>query len=103
MMAHAYPNVWVDFAQIMPWQAINMASVVEDVLGIAPHTKVTYGGGAHEHPELNWLCAKVAKLTTEELMQRAVERSYMTKKQAEETAAQLLYKNAQRLYKLNLA
>jgi len=80
-----------------------MASVVEDIIGIAPHSKVTFGGGAHEHPELNWLCAKVAKLTMEELMEKAVGRTYMTAKQAEETAAQLLYKNAQRLYKLNLA
>jgi hypothetical protein len=30
-------------------------------MGFASHGKISFGSGAHGHPELNWLTAKIAK------------------------------------------
>ena len=100
VMAQSYPNVWIDFAQVLPWEVINFPSILEDVMSFASHGKISFGSGAHGHPELNWLAAKIAKKSLEIVLGRAVERSFMSARQAEATAEQLLYKNLFRLYKL---
>ncbi len=101
-MAQSYPNVWVDLAQVMPWEVVNMPSIIEDLMGFASHGKITLGSGAHGHPEINWITAKVAKQSLAVVMSRAVESGFMTKEQAVYTAECILFRNAQRLYHLDL-
>ena len=101
VMAQSYPNVWIDFAQVLPWEVINFPSILEDVMGFASHGKISFGTGAHNHPELNWMAAKIAKSSLATVLERAVNNNFMSKKQAEKTAEMLLYKNIMRLYKLD--
>jgi predicted TIM-barrel fold metal-dependent hydrolase len=100
VMAQSYPFVWIDFAQVLPWQVINFPSILEDAMSFASHGKMSFGTGAHGHPELNWLGAKIAKKSLEVVLQNAVERDFMSKKQAEKTAEDLLFRNIQKLYKI---
>jgi predicted TIM-barrel fold metal-dependent hydrolase len=101
VMAQSYPNVWIDLAQVLPWEATNIASILEDAMGFASHGKITLGTGAHIHPEINWMSAKIAKTAVAEVMGNAVKRNFMSKDQAVQTAELILYKNAKRLYKLD--
>lgn len=100
-MAQSFPNVWIDLAQVLPWEVVNMPSIIEDLMGFASHGKITFGSGAHGHPEINWLAAKVAKKSLALVLERIVDRGFMNKKQAEETADCMLYKNSLRLYHIN--
>jgi len=100
VMAQTYPNVWIDFAQVLPWEVFNFPSILEDAMAFASHGKITFGTGAHGHPELNWISAKIAKKSLEVVLARAVDRDFMSVAQAEKTAEDLLYGNIMRLYKL---
>jgi hypothetical protein len=98
IMANTYPNIWLDISQILPWVSVNFPQIIEEVLGIAPHSKIMFGTGAHDHPEIIWMAAKIAKSSLETVMKNAVERGIFAQSQAHETAELLLYKNALRLY-----
>ena len=97
-MCQGYPNVWIDIAQVLPWEVFNITSILEDAMGFASHGKITIGTGAHFHPEINWMSAKIAKKALAFVLEDAVNKDFMNKKQAEQTAELLLFKNAQRLY-----
>jgi predicted TIM-barrel fold metal-dependent hydrolase len=98
VMANTYPYIWADMAQVLPWASLNFAQIVEEIIGMAPNSKIMFGTGSHNHPELIWMSSKIAKSALEFVMENAVKRSVLTKPQAVETAEQLLYKNALRLY-----
>ncbi|MCC8060426.1 MAG: amidohydrolase family protein [Clostridiales bacterium] len=101
VMAATYPNVWIDFAQVLPWEVINFPNILEEAMGFASLAKITFGSGAHTHPELNWMAAKVAKKSLAIVLEKAVNNDFMSKTQAEKIAEMMLYKNLQRLYKLD--
>ncbi len=98
VMANTYPYIWADMAQVLPWASLNFAQIVEEIIGMAPNTKIMFGTGSHNHPELIWMSSKIAKSALEFVMENCVKRGVLTKPQAVETAEQLLYKNALRLY-----
>ncbi len=98
VMANTYPNIWADMAQVLPWASFNFAQIVEEIIAMAPNSKITFGTGSHNHPELNWMSAKIAKSALEFTLENCVKRGVLTIPQAVETAEQLLYKNALRLY-----
>ena len=97
-VCHGYPNVWMDLGWSLPWLSMNMDAIFEEVLSMAPHSKIMLGTGQHDHAEMSWLAARIAKSALARVMDRQVERGLLSAEQAEETADQLLYKNALRLY-----
>ena len=97
-VCHAYPNVWMDLGWSLPWLSMNMEAILEQVLAMAPHSKIMFGTGQHDHAEVSWLAAKIAKSSLENVMEKQVKRGLLSEKQAIETAEMLLYKNALRLY-----
>ena len=97
-VCHGYPNVWMDLGWSLPWLSMNMESILEEVLSMAPHSKIMLGTGQHDHAEMSWLAAKIAKSSLANVMERQVQRGLLSEAQAKETAEQLLYKNALRLY-----
>ena len=99
-VCHAYPNVWMDLGWSLPWLSMNMEAILEEVLSMAPHSKIMFGTGQHDHAEMAWLAARIAKSSLASVMESQVKRGLLSEAQAVETAEQLLYKNALRLYKL---
>lgn len=100
IMAHTYPNLYVDLGWVLPWNSIDFTQTLREMLGVAPHSKILLGSGGHYIPETAWVATKVAKRALEVVMEQAVEEGTLSKAQAQETAEQLLYKNAYRLYKV---
>ena len=60
------------------------------------------GSGQHHHAELVWMASKIAKKSLANVMERKVNAGLLSREQAIETAEQILYKNAARLYKLDI-
>jgi hypothetical protein len=77
-----------------------MESILEEVLSMAPHSKIMLGTGQHDHAEMSWLAASVARSALANVMEKQVERGLLSREQAIETAEQLLYRNALRLYRI---
>ena len=101
-LTHSYPNVWVDIGWSLPWLSLNLEQILEEVLSVAPHSKVMLGSGQHHHAEVVWMASKIAKKSLANVLERKVNAGLLTREQAQETAEQVLYRNAARLYKLDV-
>ncbi|MGD9890841.1 MAG: amidohydrolase family protein [Dehalococcoidia bacterium] len=61
-LASVYPNVYVDFSEAAPLLAgPGLTRVLEELLALAPVTKVLYGSDAWSIPEWFWLAARAAR------------------------------------------
>ena len=97
-VTHGYPNVWMDLGWSLPWLSMNMDNILEEVLSMAPHSKIMFGSGQHDHAEASWLAARIAKASLARVLDKQVQSGLLSEEQAVETAEQLLYKNAMDLY-----
>ncbi len=89
-LTHCYPNVWVDIGWSLPWLSLNIEQILETVISIAPHSKVMFGSGQHDHAEVVWAASKIIKTALANVLERKVNAGLLSKEQAEETARQLL-------------
>jgi predicted TIM-barrel fold metal-dependent hydrolase len=99
-MAHTFPHVWVDMSWTTPWTSLRLAECYREVIGIAPLSKVIFGSGGHDAPEIAWLAAKTAKIALAEALGDAVRLGLLSLLQAEKTGRMILHDNAARLYRL---
>lgn len=101
LMAHVFPNVWVDLAWVLPWVSLAFTQCLEDVLAMAPVSKILLGSGQHNIPEIAWMSSKVARKALEAVMQKLIDQEMLNPTQAFEIAEMVMYKNASRLYGVN--
>ncbi len=97
-VTHSYPNVWMDLGWSLPWLSLGMEQIIDEVLAMAPHTKIMFGTGQHNHAEMAWMSAKIAKLALANVLERKVSGGLLSEDQAIDIAKKLLYQNAERLY-----
>ena len=100
VLAHSYPNVWVDMSCSLPWTNINFTQYLEEVMGHAPWDKIMFGTGQHDNAEMAWCSAKLAKTALAYVLDKAVYLNLISYAKAQEAAEMILYKNALKLYKL---
>jgi predicted TIM-barrel fold metal-dependent hydrolase len=100
LMAYHFPNVYVDMSWEFPWLVLGIKHHVHDFLSIAPLSKITYGGGCHTGPETAFLGAIVLKRVLARALSELVEDQFLTVRQAEEAARQILHRNVAALYGL---
>lgn len=101
-ITHCYPNVWMDLGWSLPWLSLNMEQIIDEVLGMAPSTKIMFGTGQHNHAEMAWMSARVAKMALAGVLNRKVDAGLLSEDQAREIGEQLLYRNAARLYGIDV-
>jgi len=99
MMTHLFPHVWIDLSWTLPWVSIGFEQYLENVLAIAPHSKIMLGSGQHGIPEMAWLASGIARTSLENIMKKAVNSQYLSEVQANDSAEMVMYKNAKRLYR----
>jgi predicted TIM-barrel fold metal-dependent hydrolase len=95
-LASVYPNVFVDISQATPLLAgPGLTRVLDDLLALAPVTKVLYGSDAWGVPDWFWLAARAARraLATALAWLPADERRW--------AARRVLHDNAAELYRLD--
>ena len=92
----------MDLGWSLPWLSLNMEQIIDEVLGMAPSTKIMFGTGQHNHAEMAWMSARVAKMALANVLNRKVDAGLLSEDQAREIGEQLLYRNAARLYGIDV-
>jgi uncharacterized protein len=99
MMAHLFPHVWLDTSWTIPWGSLENDRCLEELLALAPHSKIMCGSGQHGIPEIGWLAAIVARTSLATVLEEKVKKGLLAESQATTSAEMILYKNAKRLYR----
>ncbi|MDR3561950.1 MAG: amidohydrolase family protein [Negativicutes bacterium] len=99
-LAHTFPNIYVDLGWVLPWISLRFTQCLEDVLGIAPHSKILLGTGQHGIPEMAWMAAKVARTSLSYVLDKLIALNVISPVQAEKSATMILCDNARKLYKM---
>jgi predicted TIM-barrel fold metal-dependent hydrolase len=88
-LAGVYPNVFVDFSQATPLLAgPELTRVLEELLALAPVTKLLYGSDAWAVPEWFWLAARAARHSLAEAL------AWLPAEEARWAAGRILHDNA---------
>lgn len=102
LMTHVFPNVYMDLSWVLPWTALGFDRNLSEVLEIGMHDKLMLGTGQHNYPEMSWLAAKLARQSLQRVLEEYIAKNLMDEAQAQVTAEDVLYCNAQRLYECKL-
>jgi hypothetical protein len=94
-LASVYPNVYVDISEAAPLLAgPGLTHVLEELLALAPATKILYGSDAWGIPEWFWLAGRAVRRSLAEAL------SWLPDDEARWTARRILHDNAAELYRL---
>ena len=97
-LAAMYGNVFADFGLANPQLAAEIPSVLRQLLGLAPTSKVLYSSDASQIPELYWLAARWGRWGLGAVLDELVALGALTHDEALEAAGQMLGGNAARVY-----
>jgi len=97
------PNVFMDFSLTIPYLNPVGSERLREILQIAPPSKIMYGSDGFNLPELYWLGAKVGKNVLSKCLSQLCEDGLFNEETARQTAMKILFENANKLYRLNLA
>ena len=75
-----------------------MKRVLQELLELAPTTKILYSSDAHNIPELYYLGAKWGRNLLTEILEESVENGDLIESEALEIAINILQSNAKRIY-----
>jgi hypothetical protein len=94
-LASVYPNVYVDCSLAAPLLAgPGLTRALEELLALAPVTKLLYGSDAWGIPEWFWLAARAARRALGEAL------AWLPPGEADWAARRILHANAAELYRL---
>jgi predicted TIM-barrel fold metal-dependent hydrolase len=100
-LASVYPNVYLDCGLAIPSLSISgMRHVFQQLLELAPSSKVLYSSDAHGIPELFYLGAKWGREALGSVLTGSIKDGDLRADEADEIADAILRSNARRLYGL---
>ncbi|MBD2441351.1 amidohydrolase family protein [Nostoc sp. FACHB-110] len=98
-LASVYPQVYLDFGLAIPFLSVSgMRQAIQQLLELAPTTKLMYSSDAHSIPELYYLGAKWGRQILAEVLEQAIRDSDITVAEAESISVEILRSNALVLY-----
>jgi hypothetical protein len=98
-LASVYPQVYLDFGLAVPFLSVaGMRSTVQQLLELAPTSKLMYSSDAHHIPELYYLGAKWGREVLGQVLDEAIKDSDLTVREAESVARAILCDNAYALH-----
>jgi len=100
-LVSVYAQIHVDLSLAIPLLHHTMIGVLEDLLSLAPVSKILYGSDAHSFPEFYWLGAYYGRKVLEASLGRLVQANLLSRQEALDVAERILYKNAKALYPLS--
>jgi predicted TIM-barrel fold metal-dependent hydrolase len=96
-LTSVYPNLYVDVSQATPLLAgPGLIRVLEELLALAPVTRLLYGSDAWGIPDWIWLSAKATRRALAAALQ------WLPAVEAEHIATQILHDNAMHVYRLGM-
>ncbi|MFN8445583.1 MAG: amidohydrolase family protein [Caldilineaceae bacterium] len=96
--AAIYPNVWMDLSLAVPFATTGIPTMIRDVLGMAPISKVMFATDAFTMPEIFWIAAKWGRWGLGKVLDEFISEGFMDEDEALEAAQQILSRNSQQLY-----
>jgi predicted TIM-barrel fold metal-dependent hydrolase len=100
-LANLYANVSVDLSLGVPLTAAGSSARFAEALELAPSSKVLFATDAHSIPELFYLGALHGRQALAGCLEWMVDKEYLTWDEAETTAHQILWQNAETVYGLS--
>jgi predicted TIM-barrel fold metal-dependent hydrolase len=100
-LAALYPHVWLDVSLAIPFATAGIPTMLEDVLGMAPFSKVLFATDAFTMPEVYWLAARWGRWGLARVLQQFVADGFLSAAEAWRAAEAMLGENARRLYSLS--
>jgi predicted TIM-barrel fold metal-dependent hydrolase len=97
-VASVLPQVYLDISITMPWASLAVDQKLELLLGAAPPAKVLYGSDESTEPEVIWLSAQLAREALGRVLGTAVERQWLTEREARSIGEGVLAGNTRRLH-----
>ena len=99
-LASVYPQVYLDFGLAVPFLSVaGMRRVVQQLLELAPTSKLMYSSDAHNIPELYYLGAKWGREVLAQVLDEAIKDGDLTAKEAESVGRAILSENAETLHR----
>ena len=99
-LANAYPNVYIDLSETIPFVSVGLKGRLLSLLEMAPTTKIMYGSDGFNIPELYWFSAVQTKRALTSTLGDLVRHEGLGEEDAVCIGESFLAENARRLYKL---
>lgn len=99
-LAAIYPQVWLDLSLAIPFATTGIPTMLGDVLGMAPFSKVMFASDAFTMPEIFWLATRWGRWGLGRIMDEFIAESFLSAAEAWLAAEAILGGNARGLYQL---
>lgn len=99
-LAAIYSNVWLDLSLAIPFATTGIPTMIRDVLGMAPLSKVMFATDAFTMPEIFWLAARWGRWGLSRVLDEFIADGFLSPDEAWTTAEAILGETARRLYNL---
>jgi uncharacterized protein len=99
-LAAMYPNIYVDISLAIPFITTQIPTMIHEVLGLTPITKILYASDAYSIPDLFWVANRWGRAALDRVLGEIVEAGALTVEQAQRAGWLILGENARRLYGL---
>lgn len=100
-LASIYRNVWLDLSLAIPFATTGIPTMLREVLGIAPFSKIMFATDAFTMPEIFWLAARWGRWGLGQVLDEFVSAGFLTDAEAWGAAESILGDNARSLYDLS--
>ena len=97
-LASLYPHVWLDLSLAIPFATAGIPTMLSDILGMAPFSKVLFATDAFTMPEIYWLAARWSRWGLSRVFESFVAEGLMAQWEVRPAAEAILGGNALRLY-----
>ena len=97
-LAAIYPNVWLDLSLAIPFATTGIPSMLREILGMTPFSKILFATDAFTMPEIYWLAARWGRWGLGLTLDEFIADSFLTADEAWAAAEAILAGNARGLY-----
>jgi uncharacterized protein len=101
-IASVLPNVYLELSELIPWGFGQVEWALEMLVGTVPAAKLLYGSDEAGEPEAFWISALLARRALERVLDRFVDRDYVSSGHAERLGAMVLGESCLALHRIGV-
>jgi uncharacterized protein len=96
-----YADVYVDVSLVVPLLRPLVPHLLQELLALAPATKILYGSDGHSQPEMCWLGARCARWAMGVVLGHLLKGGTLEESEVQDIAERICFRNALELYRLD--
>jgi uncharacterized protein len=100
-LASLYADVYVDISLVVPLLGPLVPHLLQELLALAPVTKILYGSDGHSQPEMCWLGARYGRWAIGVALRRMLGEGTIAAQEVQDIAERVCFRNALELYRLD--